>query len=425
VALTVFIALAPQRIPKLATGLIAAAGSAVLIAGAAHRGAIEQGLTGTATHNQGTSLLIITVIVCAGVALMQCGIGLAVRHATPPSWLIISRRTARCLLADGVVVALIFAVVLATSGGVSREWHQFKNPQSAHVSTSSLQQRFAFAGGEGRYDFWKAAVDSTSGHVLTGSGPGTFQLLWLPRAPYPSYVENAHSLYFETLAEEGVVGLALLAGFLVLVVFAAVRLVIRSRDEARTRAAGAAAALLAFMVSAGFDWMWQVPVLPAVFMLLAAAVLAPAVRGRSAAGEVARPPRRLARWVVRGGAITVAVASLVAIAIPLATTDAERNSQAAAASHDYAVALVDARAAHRLQPSAASPQVQIALVLEAQGQPGAALVAARRAASDESASWTTWLIVSRLEAETGHAVASVSAYGRARTLNPHSAVFTQ
>ena len=92
VALTVFIALAPQRLPKLATGLTAAAGSAVLIAGAAHRAAIEQGLTGTAAHNQGTALLITIVVVCGGVALLQCGIGLAVRHATPPSWLIVSRQ---------------------------------------------------------------------------------------------------------------------------------------------------------------------------------------------------------------------------------------------------------------------------------------------------------------------------------------------
>jgi hypothetical protein len=423
VALIAFIALAPERIPKLATVLTAAAGSAVLIAGAVHRGAVEHGFTGAAARTQGTSLLITTAIVCTGVALAQGGIGLAVRHAQPPSWLVISRGAARRLLAVGMVLAFIAVLDLVASGKVSHEWRQFQDSHSAQVATDSLQ-RFGVVSGNGRYDLWKVAVNATSGHVLAGSGPGTFQLLWLPRATYAVYVENAHSLYFETLAEEGVAGLALLAGFLLLVVAAAVRLVIRSRDAARTRGAGAAAALLAFMVSAGFDWMWQVPVLPAVFMLLAAAVLAPAVRGRSEDGAAIRAPRRLTRWGVRGGAIVLAVASLVAIAIPLAMTNAERSSQAAAASHDYAAALVDARAAHRVQPGAASPQVQIALVLEAQGHPRAALVAARRAASDES-DWSTWLIVSRLEAETGQPVASVSAYHRARSLNPRSAVFTQ
>ena len=67
--------------------------------------------------------------------------------------------------------------------------------------------------GNGRYTYWKVAIDATSGHLLAGNGGGTFQLLWDPRAPYYSPVENAHSLYVETLAETGVVGLALLGSF--------------------------------------------------------------------------------------------------------------------------------------------------------------------------------------------------------------------
>ncbi len=45
------------------------------------------------------------------------------------------------------------------------------------------------------------------GHWLKGFGPGTFQLVWLPRAHVVSYVRNAHSLYIETLTDAGIIGL--------------------------------------------------------------------------------------------------------------------------------------------------------------------------------------------------------------------------
>ena len=97
-------------------------------------------------------------------------------------------------------------------GRLSHAWQDFKHPQAAALSQDTLA-RFGTVSGNGRYDYWKAAVDVHAGPLLR-AGPGTFQLLWLPRAPYSSYVQNAHSLYFETLAEVGLVGLALLVGVL-------------------------------------------------------------------------------------------------------------------------------------------------------------------------------------------------------------------
>jgi hypothetical protein len=422
VALIVFIALAPERLMKLATALTAGIGGAILVAGAVHRSAIEHGLTTAAARSQGNSLMVTIVLVCAGVGLAQVGIALAGRHAQPRKWMTVSRRTARGLLAVGLAVCLVALVILAASGTISHEWQQFKNSKAASVTVDSLG-RFGVASGNGRYDLWKAALDSTSGHLLKGAGPGTFQLLWLPRAPYFSYVQNAHSLYFETLAEVGLIGLALLLGFMILVVAAGVRLVTQTSYEARTRAAAATAALVAFAVSAGVDWVWQVPVLPVAFMLVAAAVLAP--RLPAGADPRARTPSGPTAWVTRGGVIVLALASLIAIAIPLATTNAVRDSQAAAAATDYASALSDAQAAARVEPGAASPQIQIALVLEAQRDRRGALVAARRATRDEPANWSNWLVLSRLEAETGHALASVSAYRHARSLNPRSPIFAQ
>ena len=58
--------------------------------------------------------------------------------------------------------------------------------------------------------YWHVAWAQTEEHPLTGRGAGTFERAWLEAQPAPVFVRDAHSLYLETLAELGVVGLALL-----------------------------------------------------------------------------------------------------------------------------------------------------------------------------------------------------------------------
>jgi hypothetical protein len=417
VALAAFVAFAPERFPKLATILVAGAGGAALIASASTRAALEKGLVDTAARHQGETLVPAILLVCAGVALAQVGLGLAARHGTPPRFLVVSPRRARALLGAAVAAAVVVALIMGAPTKLSHAWRDFKQPTAAGLHHASLT-RFGTISGNGRYQLWKVAVDAASDHVLRGSGPGTYQLLFLPRAPASvGYVQNAHSLYFETLAETGVVGLVLLVGFLLTVVAVGVGLVIRSRYEHRIRAAGALAALIAFMVSAAFDWIWQVPVLPVAFMLLTAALIAsPRDRGH---GRL----RLYARYGFRVGLVVAALACLAAIAVPLATATAIQRSQAAAASGDTALALRDAQAAVGVEPGAASAQVQLALVEELRGELRPALVAARRAVRDEPVNWAPWLVLSRLEAETGNAAASVADFRRARLLNPNSPLF--
>ena len=52
-----------------------------------------------------------------------------------------------------------------------------------------------------------------------------------------------------------------------------------------------------------------------------------------------------------------------------------------------------------------------------------ALVPAHRAVRNEPDNWSSWLVLSRLEAEAHHPAASVAAYRRARLLNPQATVF--
>ncbi len=415
-ALIVFIALVPDRIPKLATLLTVAAGSAALIAGAVHRHAIEQGLTGATARHEGATLLVAMILVCAGVALAQVGIALAARHGTPPKLLQISPRRASVLLAGAVGIGLVAALALHAPERLSHAWRAFKQPETAALHQDTLA-RFGVLSGNDRYLYWKTAIDALPGHLLRGWGPGTFQLIWLPRAPISNYVRNAHSLYIETLVEVGLIGLLLLAGFLLLVFGTAIRRVAKSTLAVRAQAAGVAAACMAFLVSAASDWIWQVPVLPVALLLLAAAVLAPAERAavlRQRAGG---------GWALRAGIAVTAVASLVAIGVPLATTNALRRSQAEAAAGNNGAALTDARSAIRLEPGSVSAQLQVALVLEVQGRFAQAAVAAQSATAAEPQNWQPWLVLSRLDAEAGRPRAAVAAYRRARALNPQSPLF--
>jgi hypothetical protein len=417
VGVIAFLALAPERAPKLASALLAAAGSAALVALVIHRPAIENGLTGSAARHQGLSLLPFIVVVCAVVACGQCVIALTVRRKRVPRFLAPSPRHARMVLGGAVIVIIIVAVAAGVPSRLSRAWADFKSYRAPALHDYSIG-RFGTLSGNGRYDYWKVAVQSTRGHVLTGAGPGTFELLWLPRAPYPSYVQNAHSLYFETLAELGVVGLVLLIAFFALVLIVAGRLIAATRGHARTLAAAAFAALLAFMVSVAFDWEWQVPVLPTAFLLLAATVLGP--------GRPGTPlPSTGERLLLSGATLVVALACLAAIAWPLATTEAVRASQTAAARGQTGLALREADRAAHIEPGAASPQLQIALVQELRGQIPAAISAAKQAAADEPENWGTWLILSRLESEDGRAQASRTDFDRARSLNPRSPIFAR
>jgi O-antigen ligase len=414
VAVFVFLALAPDRIPKVASAAVAATGSAVLVYGGFHRHAIQHGLTGSGTSHEATSLVIAALLTCLGVGVAQSGVCLLCRHATVPRVLRVSKSRVRLLVLGVLGLVVIALIVAGAPRHLSHAWHNFKSADSVSATSTS---RFGSSSGEGRYQYWQAAVDSAEAHVLTGSGPGTYQLDWLPRAPFESYVENAHSLYFETYAELGIIGLGLLLAFLVAALSIIVRAVRRSEYAHRTRAAAIAAALVAFIVGAAVDWLWQVPVVPASILLLVGAALAP---DRSHRVATFRPG-----LVIRVTTLVVGVTCLVALAYPLATNTDVVGSQSAAGVGNTALALGDAQDAVRLEPGAADAQIQLALVYETYRQYGKAVNAARRAVTDEATNWSNWLVLSRLQAENGNARGALTSYLKAKSLNPHSSLFNR
>src|SRR5262249_28243376 len=99
------------------------------------------------------------------------------------------------------------------------------------------------------------------------------------------------------------------------------------------------------------------------------------------------------------------------------------SSQVDAADGRLADALGEARAAKRLQPYAASPRLQEALVLEQEGDFTGAAKAARQASAREATNWRNWFVLSRLDAPARGATGALRAYRVAKSLNPRSPLF--
>ena len=123
------------------------------------------------------------------------------------------------------------------------------------------------------------AVGATTGDIRTEAGTGTagFRVEWLRRRTIGEQAKDAHSLYLETAAELGLVGLALLGTALAGVAVAA-RRALRLAPES---AAGPVAVVVLWAFHAGIDWDWEMPTVTLVGLAFAAALLALADGARS------------------------------------------------------------------------------------------------------------------------------------------------
>lgn len=409
IAVLVFLVVATDRLPKLIPLAIAAAAGAFLILLAHDREALHEGLANATAREQGDELMPIVIVVCFAVGLLQAAISALGRQWKRPTWSQPSKQGATAMTAIGVVVLLVAALAVGAPGRVSDAWSEFKEGGGPGEGS----ERLSSAAGESRYQFWSSTLDQNATAPLVGTGSGTFQFWWAREGDAAETVRDAHSLYMQTLGELGIVGFLLLLSFLGWVFASGLRAALLSDAAERSRLAAALAGFTVFLLTAAVDWMWQVPVVPVAALLLACGLLV--------AGGGSEKPRLPVPW--RVGVAVASLLAIIAIAIPLASLSNVRRSQAAVRGGDYEAALEDARSAQNVEPAAATPRLQQALVLELLGDFGAAEAAAREAVDRESTNWRLWLVLSRIAAENGRADASVAAYKEARSLNPLGEIF--
>jgi O-antigen ligase len=236
---------------------IAALGCAAGAAAAASRFPAVDSLDGSASR-QGVAMLAILLVLCATSALLQR----AIEHGVAD----------RLRLRSGAgLAAVVVLAVLAVGGAIALT----RSPDAPPPPASNGKAGVQLPGGRARLatlktnrpEYWKVAVNGFAHHPLIGVGAHGFQQLWLEKRHIQESVQDAHSLYIETAAELGVIGVLLLLTWLGGIASATVRI------GDRGFIAGPAAASVAYLVHAGVDWDWEMPGVTLVFLALTGAAL--------------------------------------------------------------------------------------------------------------------------------------------------------
>lgn len=217
-----------------------------------------------------------------------------------------TRVRARRLFWAAAAVGVLISVV-ALNGAIVRQYRRFVSP-AAPGNVADLRARLTDPGNNGRIDMWRVGWHQFERAPILGHGAGTFENTWAEYRPTPDFVQDAHSLYIETLDELGIVGFVLLVGVIVALLIGTAG---RARGPERPVYAAAFAVMLIWAVHAGIDWDWEMPVVTLPFFALGGFMLArPPARSSVGAPTSIRAPTvaPAARLVVGALCLLLAVA---------------------------------------------------------------------------------------------------------------------
>jgi O-antigen ligase len=351
--------------------------AALVVAGAASGCADEARRRGRDWTAGGEAARVVALVVCAAAlalavvaSLSRGGVAALAAGALALLVLLVAERRARG--AARLVPALALAAALAVT--------------IVALAPPAAQGRLrTLAGASFRVETWHGALRLAAESPLAGHGLGAFHDAYPRRKTGHGLlrVEHAENDYLETLAETGVLGLALAAGGLLLLMRATLRGLQEGGDAVVAGAArGAVAALVAVAAHAAVDFNLRIPSNAALAALAAAF---------AAAGAGLRP-RPLARPLAVGLSLGAAVLLAAVAAQPRAPWR-------------------EAREEARLAGQAASPPVR-ALRLE-RAEARLVAVVGRRPAHAE-----TWLMLAGVRAARGDAAGAAGLARHAAGLDP-------
>ncbi len=269
--LVTLVVVAPRREQLRAILVALVAGVLAALAAAPSKAVTGLGGALATRERQGAIALALLVAIAAAAGLAQ---GLLARRERCAE-LRLPRRAPLIALAL-ICAGLALAIVV---GAKERSTGTLGGGASRYVTLQS-----------NRYAYWRVAMLAFEAEPLRGVGAGGWPVWWLRYRPIGEFAQDAHSLPLQTMAELGLVGLALLAAFL-----AGIGLASRAAYRAvPALAAGPIAAFVAYIAHAPLDWDWQLPAVTLVAIVLGGALLALAEQARAGARDQRRhaePPQ--------------------------------------------------------------------------------------------------------------------------------------
>ena len=190
-------------------------------------------------------------------------------------------KVGRALAVAGlVVVVLTGGFYIAKYGNpVSKISAQIGSSEAKRTESAQTADERLFSLQSERFQEYRVSLDTFSAHPLIGTGAATWAVSWMQNRPgftdasgkiYDMPVKNGHSIFFDAVAELGLVGIGLLVAFFVLFMVIAVKdLRYLGRLRQRWLRGSFSVSLLAVQRHVHFDWGWHSPVVFPLFLCFA------------------------------------------------------------------------------------------------------------------------------------------------------------
>jgi hypothetical protein len=295
----VVVAIVPQRVRLVLTGLAVVAGVAII------SGPLLDvySTSGTARFPGAVDDAVRAIVLMAVLVAAAVGVASMLERSRPRPSAETERRAGRALLAAGIAAGVLALVVFVVAVGspftaISDGWKTFKTEPFASGSGS----RFSQSLGSYRYDFWRVSLAEFKRHPIAGIGADNFQEPYLRQRRSSQEPRYPHSVELGVLSQTGLVGTLLLGGALAAALTAAALAIRRRRGLGAAVAAGGVTVFASWLIHGTVDWFWEFPALGmAAFAALGLA-----------AGLMPREIWRERQLVAGRGVAVVAVCALVA-----------------------------------------------------------------------------------------------------------------
>ncbi len=273
---------------------------------------------------------LLRIVVGTVLALLAAAVWLAIERKVPPGDPTRDRAARVGGVLVGAVGVLAVAVSLAgvgpfTVSKVSDGVNSITKPYQAEGDEGRLSAGL----NSGRWDFWTVAWDQFESAPVQGVGADNYRQDYLLTGTGTENPRYPHSMWLRSLGQLGLIGTALLLGWVLAVFWAIRRLGTGSDPAGRALALAAGGAFGLWVVHGSADWLMEYGGLSAIVAAVAGLAVAAGPPARVRAGATARVGAE--SWLSRGARFSGAALLGIVALWTAAQWVAERDRVSAAA----------------------------------------------------------------------------------------------